>query len=361
MRELSIRALTISDLCKNHGVLAEYRDEFKYVEECDAAWIEMVASNPYSQESDVALILAISGDTIVGRLGLYAAPAVYDGTETQTFWMAGFFLGKEYRQTGAGGLMILRAISFAKSLLAGSGAPPAETRQLYRKTGFHDLGLVKRFVHIYDAAVITKRLVRNGPLAAILAGGAAPILKLYQRTKRGTAKHRLTYKPVASFGAELDRLLATQTVNHFPRRSDTWNWILAHKKNLCPFEIVRGQELVGFCVLNRSEMRPVVGGPAHYFPEKVDGGLLDYYLADTSEETKRDLVLFCVDFFERQGVSLFECPVFDPDLARICSQYGMTHIGGHQIFFRPATGDKLDPASPWCLTHATGDQVLIGN
>ena len=361
MRNLSIRAFTISDLCRKPGVLAEYRDEFSYVEGCDAAWIKMVASNPYAQESDVALILATSDDEIVGRLGLFAGRAVCDGTETRTFWMAGFFVGKEYRQTGAGGLILLTAISFAKSLLAGSGAPSVETRQLYRKTGFHDLGLVKRFVHVYDAAVITRRLVRNRPLAAILAGGAAPALKLYQRTKRGTAKHRLTYMPVVSFGPELDQLLAMQAVNHFPRRSDTWNWILAHKKDLLPFEIVRGQELVGFCVLNRSEMRPAVGEPAHYFPEKVDGGLLDYYLADTSEETKRDLVLFCIDFFERQGVSLFECPVFDLDLARICSQYGMTHIGGHQIFFRAAKGHKLDPVSPWYLTHATGDQVLIGN
>lgn len=361
MRDISIRAITISDLCMNPGVLAEYNDEFKYVEGCDAAWIRMLASNPYAQETDLALILAISGDKIVGRLGLYAGRSFCDGHETPTFWMAGFFLGKEYKHTGAGGLILLRAVSFAKSLLAGSGAPPIETRQLYAKTGFHDLGFVKRFVHIYDAAVITRRVVRNRSAAALLAGAAAPALKLYQRSKQGTARHRLTYKPVVSFGAELDRLLATQTMNHFPRRSDTWNWILSHKKNLFPFEIVRGERLVGFCVLSRSEMRPAVGEPIHYFPEKVDGGLLDYYLADPSEEAKRDLVLFAIDFFERQSVSLFECPVFDPEFARICSEYGMTHMGGHQIFFRPVPGRKLDPATPWFLTHATGDQAVIGN
>ena len=176
--------------------------------------------------------------------------------------------------------------------------------------------------------------------------------------KIGQSKPILTYKPVKSFGVDIDSLFTAQTLDYFPRYSNSLNWILQNKKNIHAFQIFRYQKLIGYCILGRTYME--VEGSPHYYPEKIDGSLLDYYIVDQSENVKRDLILFCLEFFKREKVDIFECRIFDEDIARICLQYGMIHKGKNRIFFRPSPHNKLQPGNRWFLTHGTGDEIYIG-
>lgn len=357
MGKLSVVSYTIKDISGNPAIFDKYSDPHGYIKGANDRWARILKANPYARDEDIALILTIDDGVVVGRLGLYGAPVVYNQKEERTFWLSGFFLKESYKNSGAGGLMLLRALSFSKCLMA-SGGPREDTEQLYEASGFHKLAHLKRFVYFYRSKVIIEKYIKNSSLSSLLSAIGSPVLKLYYKIKVRRDAPVLDYRPAKRLGGEIDRLLAGQTMNRFPKSSDTLNWILQDKEGVCAFQIFHNQKLIGYCLLRQREAKG--RRPPHYVPDMSVGSLLDYYMTEQSEDTKRDLILFSIQFFKGRGVDVFECQTIDEDMACICRRYGMIRLGGNRVFFRPSPQIAFNPKSPWFLTHGTSDVVLAG-
>ena len=355
MSRLSIKAFTIKEIIENPGIFNSYKDPHGYLKEHDTSWISLSKDNPYGKVNDLCLILTIDENVVVGKLGMCAGGGVVSNErEERIFWFCNFFLEGEYKNSGAGGLMLLRAIQFSKCLL-GSGGPREDAEKLYDRTGFFRLGPLKRFVYFYRTEVIAKKYIKNSLFSSLGTLALSPLLKCYYKMKIGQIKINLKYQRIEKFDRDLDKLIATQTKAHFPKYTDTLNWVLKYKRNLYSFKILENDKQVGYCILRRSHRKEAT---SHNLPEMTVGSLLDYFLIDFSEERKKDLILFCIDFFKKTNVDIFECQVFDPVFDRICSSIGMVHLGGNRIFFRPSRTKLFDREQPWFITYGTCDVIL---
>ena len=87
-------------------------------------------------------------------------------------------------------------------------------------------------------------------------------------------------------------------------------------------------------------------------------GLLDYYLEGPTVAQTRTLIGFCLAFAKDAGADVFECQCHDDELARVCSQFGMVHLGGNRILLRAPSGVTVSPQDPWFLTHGESDVIL---
>ena len=356
MEDLRIRAFRIHEFETNASVLSQFADPRGYLAHVTPAWVELLRTNPFAQPSDLALVLALDGERVVGRLGFYAAQVSLAGQLHRTYWMQGFFLDEAYRTSGAGGMLILPAISSLKCLIGAGGSAP-ETLRLYQTLKFVTPGPLKRYLHFYRVAPITMKLARQPALAKGAALAATPLLKLYNRyhVRRLGGVPRLTYRPVERFDQRIDELLAAEPRHFFPRGSALLNWLLTHRP-LTAFEIYEQDRLLGYCLLNRTER----GAIAQYnIPPTTSGSLLDYYLPAEAVEAKRDLLLFSVDYFSDKEVDYLECQVFDQGMPEHCRRLGMLQVGGFSVNFKPPRGQQVAATDPWFLTFGTGD-VLLG-
>lgn len=356
VNKLSIKSFTIKDIIDNPGLFEEYEDPSKFIRNCNAQWAKKLTSNPCAQETDLALILAVDDQTVIGRLGLYSAQVNYDGKNEKTFWGDGFFLNDEYKNTGIGGLILLKAISFSKSLLA-SGGFREDCKALYLGTGFHELGPLKRFIYFYSSRVVIEKYLHASKLCSFFSYILNPLISLFYKMKTGNKKFVLNYRHVESFDSRIDELIrSAQSLNCFPKNAALLNWVLQNTQNINAFEIFRDDELIGYCLLKYVHQEE--GHSPEYLPEMEIGSLLDYFVADNSENNLRDLILFCLDFFKKKNVDLCTIQVHDPLMVSICKKYGLIHKGGNQVCFRPSPGIKFDRDQKWFLTQGTSDVIL---
>ena len=356
MNNFSIKNFTIKDITGNPRIFENYEDPSEYIKHCDAQWIKKLTSNPSAQENDLALILAIDDQTVVGRLGFYSASVFYNSKEERTFWLDGFFLDEKYKNSGAGGLMILKAISFSKSLLA-SGGPRKDCKDLYLGTGFYELGPLKRFLYFYNSRVIIKKYFGPSKLWSFFSCILNPCISLFYKIKIRNKKSLLNYRHVESFDSRIDELVNNaQQLNYFPKNAALLNWVLQNTKNIDAFEIFRNEELIGYCLLKRTHQQE--GYSPEYLPEMNVGSLLDYFVTDNSESTLQDLTLFCLEFFKKKNTDVCVIQVHDPIMTSICQDYGLIHKGGNQVCFRPSPKIKFDVEDKWFLTQGTSDVIL---
>jgi GNAT superfamily N-acetyltransferase len=350
-----IRAFRIQDFTANPALLAEYNDPYGYLARRTPAWIELLASNPHARPTDLALVLAIDGNTIVGCLGFYAAEVSLGGQRYKTFLQQEFFLDERYRPTGAGSLLLLPAISSLKCLTgAGNSAP--STVALCERLGFTTLGRLRRFVFLYRSAPLVRKYVRHQFAARSLASLGDPLLRLYNRyhVRRAGVRLGLTYRKVERFDDSLDQLLAEETRPFFPRGASMLNWIIQHRP-LEAFTIHDGNRMLGYCLLNQIDQGAIA---QHNLPRMRIGRLADYYLPAGAVEAKRDLLLFAIDHFAARQVDVLEGQFHDEGLPEICRRLGMFEIGGLVVVFRAPRDVPLADGKEWFLTFGTGDVIL---
>lgn len=356
MGNLSIHSFTIKNITDNPSIFEKYKDPSGYIKNCGAQWVKLLTSNPYAHENDLALILAIDDQTVVGRLGLYSALVLCNRKDEKTFWLDGFFLNNEYKNSGVGGLMILKAISFSKSLLA-AGGPRKDAQALYARTGLRELAQLKRFLYFYSVRVILRKYIGVEWLCSFLSSILNTLFPLYYKMRIHGKKFVLDYKPVECFDKRIDCLIKNiHPLNCFPKYAAVLNWVLQNKKNISAFQIFNKDELIGYCLLRQIHQKE--GDSPEYLPEMEVGSLLDYFVTDTSESTLQDLILFCLDFFKKKNIDVCAVQVHDTPMASICRDYGFIHKGGDRVFFRPSPEMKFDRNDRWFLTHGTSD-VLI--
>jgi GNAT superfamily N-acetyltransferase len=350
---LFIRAYTVKELVGNKADLGQYADPNGFLSSHHEAGLQLLAENPHGQEDDLALVVAVHGETIIGRLAFYGGVVHYGGQDERVLWLSGFFMVDSYRSSGAGGLVLLRALETRHSLLA-SGGPSERLQTVYKRTGFVPLGPLRRFVYFYRSRVLAERFVRNPILSRVLSMCAQPPLQAYYAVRSLSGRGDLDCRSIQRFGSGFEGIFANERRNFFPKSAAQLNWVLNHR-NPFAFDILRDGSPIGYCLLQIIENK---GGGPDRLPTMTIGTLLDYYLPEGAADSKRSLVHFCLDFFRKQRVDVFECQIFDRVMETACARLGMIHLGGNKVFFRPRPGKKLDPAAPWFLPLGTSDVIL---
>lgn len=350
-----IRAFKLEDLQRDACEFDVYSDPNEFLSSfrnnpC------LVFDNPNAQKEDIALIIALDGQIVVGRLGLYPGKIVYNGKVTKVYWLSEFSLKDEYRATGAGGMLLLKALSLKMPLLA-CGAPSGELEEVYLKVGFKRLGPLKRYIYFYDAEGIARRYIPVAFVAQMVSGLITRALACYYRLKRGTRRHELTYRGVSDFDKAITQLFSAETRNRCEKDFQTLNWVLKHNRAEA-FEIYETDELVGYCIVKT--MKFTLEGSYGPLDMKL-GTLLDYYVKYAKPEVLEDLLMFCVDHFSRRGLDIFEFQLCEEEFGEVCNQHGLIQLGGNRVFYRSGTGGELQNNQAWFLTHGTADAILRGH
>ena len=352
--EVRVRSHTVGELDRGLSVLEAYDDPNDYLKSFRNN-PRLIADNPNAQKDDVALILALDGQRVVGRLGLFAGRLLYEGENLRVYWLSEFALQNAYKTTGVGGMILLKVLALRVPLLA-CGAPSEELEKVYEKVGFQRLGPLKRFVYFYRATVVARHYLNNAFLARTISSMANPALALYYSFRRRGMKQTLTYKHVKQFDNAINSLFASERRNHCVKDALMLNWVLNHN-HADAFEIYDGPILRGYCVIKCMKF---AGGGSHDLPEMNMGTLLDYYIEDVSSEALCDLLMFCIDRFVDQGLDLFEFQVCDEMLCKVCEEFGFIQVGGNRIFIKPGLGMRPRGEREWFLTLGTADVILTG-
>jgi GNAT superfamily N-acetyltransferase len=353
---LLIVSHTIGELSSDPRLLDRYRDPSGYIRQFDAAWVSLLRENPAATVDDVAIILAVDDDVAVGHLGMYAGAASVRGKVYRTFWLSGFFLNPDYVHTGAGGLLLLRALAHWRCL-ALCGGPRADTVALYKRMGFQELGPLRRYVYFYRPEVIIKKVLRKCSAYVFLSPMVSVLLRTYYGAKRlGGSPENLSFRRVEAFDESLDALMARRDGKFFPRDSKTLNWVLKHRSHVSGFQLVRDDAMAGYVLVRQS--REPASGPPHYVPAMTLGTLLDYYDAGDRLANRLAILDWCIPHFQSRKADVFEVQSKDPAMWKACVRRGMVKIGGNKVMFRPPAGVDITPLDAWRLTLAEGDVIL---
>ena len=352
--EVCVRSFTVGELGRGLAALETYDDPDDYLKSFRTN-PRLIVENPHALKDDLALILALDGQRVVGRLGLFAGRMLYEGEDQRVYWLSEFALQNAYKTTGVGGMILLKVLALRVTLLA-CGAPSEELEKVYQKVGFQRLGPLKRFVYLYHATVLARHYLNNSFLARPISSIANPVLALYYSFRRRGVKQKLTYKHVKQFDDAISNLVASEQRNHCVKDALVLNWVLKHN-HADAFEIYEGPTLRGYCVIKCMRF---AGGGSHDLPEMNMGTLLDYYIEDNSREALCDLIMFCVDRFVGHDLDLFEFQVCDEMLGKVCGEFGFIRVGGNRIFFKPGLGVRPRGEREWFLTLGTADVILTG-
>ena len=355
MDEIGFISYTIEELTSDQRLLDKHDDRFGYFASPNWDWRRGLVENPSAEKEDLAIIIALCGNTIIGRLGLWAGKVVIDGVPVPMFLLALFQLHENYRTTGVAGMMLLRARSHSRCLIAAGPVPP-DVQKIYRAAGFRELGPLRRYVYFYNTSVILRTFLRISWLASALSFPTTPILKLYYLLRPKRANSSLEFRPVAEFGKHIDAL--PREGNYFQRDSATLNWVLATDQKKYAFEVYRDGNICGYCMLR------VADADAQETPRRLPqmrvGSLMDYYIYGAVKADLAALVKHCVHFFSYHNVDVFECFTKDEVLADVCSSRGMIVVGGFRGLFSSPRGSSSPLTEPWHLTQGEGDVILGG-
>ena len=354
---ISVIGLTIAELLSGKVISDSLDDPNAYLPNDLSGWIEMVSDNPHASTEDLALILALDANVIVGKLAMIAGGAPPGSETARTFMLSSFSLNADYRDTGVGGMMLLRAIGNSKSLVA-SGRPSEDATLLYKHVGFEEIGPLDRYVYFYSTTAITRRL---GSLNRMMRP-TAPLLDRalagYYRLRRPRSKGEIEFRQVESLGEDINALLEKSPFRRFDRNTKVINWAYRHQPSAWLFEIWKGAEIKGFALLQPREVASG-SGPDPSSTLKM-GSLLDFYVGDADRDDLLELVDYCVRFFEQRDVDIFECQSNSPKLHSVCASFGMIRRTGNRVLVRALGDGPSATPNGWNLTQAEGD-VIISN
>ncbi|MEO5366382.1 MAG: hypothetical protein H7831_08520 [Magnetococcus sp. WYHC-3] len=353
---LRILDVTVGGVRTAADPFADMEDPRRYLPESPAAWRRWVTENPHARDTDLALILALDGVRVVGRLGLFPGQLALAGHPPgRVLWMDGFFLDPAYLASGAGGMILLRALRARLPLIA-NGGPAEGTRKLYRSTGFLELGPYRRrLLPLNPTALLDWKLPVLTPLLAPLL---RPLWRLGLwgwRHAPGGGSSGLLIREVPRFETETSPLFTGLPGHCFPRDAATLNWVLDCRPALA-YHLLRDGESAGYLLLRVVD---VPGGGPHALPALRVGRVLELFLPGASPGELISLLRFACGVFQDLGADMLECQAYDA-LDAACRRLGMPALGGNRVFFHPGRGVQLDAARPWHLTHGIGDVLLNG-
>lgn len=99
---------------------------------------ESQSRNPVASDEDIALLVAYLGDRCVGYLGLLPVLLGDESGMRKVFSFSTFFVGEDYRTTGAGTILMMKAMSLGHDLFVPSFTE--EAGKLYEALRFRKAG-----------------------------------------------------------------------------------------------------------------------------------------------------------------------------------------------------------------------------
>jgi len=354
---MDIVTFKVNDFLRDSQILLKYKDTYGYIKEYNTKWLQLVKENPYMERDDLALILTIDDNVAVGEIVLLSGAIKINGIKDRVIWLGPFFLEKEYKNSGAGAVMILKTLSFANSISKGvvQCGGGKEVRELYKSIGMKELGPLRKFIYFYSAEPILHKFIKIKPILKFLSIFLTPALKLYYVLKMGKLKQVLEYKTVSRFSKNIEEIIERKKANFFPRDEATLNWVIKLSGHpVIPFEIYSGTRLIGYCLLRVISLE----GTRHNLPKIAVGELLDYMFDDEAKENKKDLLIFAINYFRDKGIEIFLFQHCDDEFTVLCKKFGMIRLGGHSVYFRPPEKINLAPGDEWFLTGGTSDAIF---
>ncbi|MEO1999417.1 MAG: hypothetical protein ABGZ17_29580 [Planctomycetaceae bacterium] len=357
--EASIRilAFTADQIRTEKDPFTGLKDPNGYLPGFSDGWGKLLWSNPAVDGDDTALVLAVHGQKVVGRLGSYAGWLdLAEKPRSRVMWMDGFFLDPAYLASGAGALILLRTLKTRLPLIA-NGGPAEGTRKLYMSTGFIELGPFNRRLFPLKIAPFLAWKLPSFP--ARLLGWLFQPFWLFGRwawmnLPRGQAGN-LVFDQVTRFNSDLDTHCPERTENGFPRDSATLNWSLSYRDALA-YEIRDQKRLRGYLML-RVVDHP--GGGAHQLPAMKIGRIIDYSLCNATIAELTQMLRFSRQVLMEQKADILECQAHG-QLDAACARLWMLVKGGNRVFFRAGRGPKPSLDQPWFLSPGIGDVLLNG-
>ncbi len=116
--------------------------------------------NPCALPNDICLLVAFVKEKCVGYLGLLPAEIIIDNRIDRVFWFSTFYVPPEYRSSGVGALLMMRAMSLRISLAVSNYSPQAAL--LYEKFKFHKVEQLRYFEFDLQQANLPIRTLRKG-------------------------------------------------------------------------------------------------------------------------------------------------------------------------------------------------------
>lgn len=356
---LSFRKYTIAELRANLESLQLLEDPHGYVRKVDDNFVHLLESNPSASANDLALILCTDGGTIVGRLGLIAGKVCFNGEFQSLYWMAGFFLDYKYRTSGAGGLLLLHALSFSRHLLA-AGGPALSTRKLFDRSGYIELARLRQFVAFPSARPLLAKILGDSAATNFFATALDPIFRCWYvvcRLSLGRQQGKtIIFESVDRFPAELDLLLEAAPGNRFPKLVTDLNWVMAHMPEFNAYLVKRGNRLLGYCILSMKDL-PFGRHRRFKHPMRV-ASLKDHYMVELEPADGISFADFCFSYAVDKNAEVLFCQFKDQVFERAFRRLGFLTYGGSYIHYRPPHGKERYETAEWHLTAGVSDMIL---
>ncbi|MDA1183362.1 MAG: hypothetical protein O2930_01795 [Acidobacteria bacterium] len=354
MPDPRIVSYTLQQLIDDPDALAAYDDPGGYLGESGPRWLEFLRGNPRGRPDDLAIVLTIVGNRVVGSLRSIPVELRIDGQTIRSAALRAFFLDAEWRGGGAGGLMLLRALSTTRSAIA-AGGPRPETVALYTGAGFTTLGPLSRQVYFNSTRPLIATACRGLPFVPRVSTLLDPIVGLYYRARSRPSDPRIQFTAVERFAEDLDRLLAARSDDHMVRESSDLNWVLQYSRGVSAYEIRDGDALAGYCLI-RTEDRAATTVPLRLPPMRVTS-VLDFHVAGPEPKMLDQLVLHAVACSKADRAEVLEIQTNRPDLLRCLKNTGFVRAGGYKVLLRTPPNVPADPAR-WRMAEAQGDVLF---
>ncbi|MBI5092966.1 MAG: GNAT family N-acetyltransferase [Candidatus Hydrogenedentes bacterium] len=206
-----------------------------------SAW----SQNPNADPDDPAMLAAYINGVCVGYIGLMPVILSHAAEREKVFCLSTWFVSPASRGSGAGALLLTRAMSLHENLF--SIAPTPEAEELYRAIRFKELGPMRHFM-LYLGALnvlglpfdILKRVLARRGLSVRSVEIASRIFRRILYPAFRLAAYRMIRAPFAKFlcdttYSEVDRIdetlfnaddSAAPGSARFFRGSDAINWML---------------------------------------------------------------------------------------------------------------------------------------
>ncbi len=196
------------------------------------------AANPNAIPGEVALLVAYDGERCIGYLGIMAGVLHHEGAMQRFHWFSSWYVEPAYAKSGAGTMLLMRAIGLKYDLAVTGTSPEADA--MYRAMRFNELGPLKYEEVFLDALdplafpffALGKWLEKRGRPAGVLyriAGVLRPILQpLLKRLAYATLRPRVGGLNVARPADVYEEYAPAHSAPIFYRDPKTVNWMLAH-------------------------------------------------------------------------------------------------------------------------------------
>ena len=298
------------------------------------------ARNPHASPTDAGLLVARVEGRCVGYLGLMPGRIRIDGESHPVCWLSTFYVPFEWRESGVGALLLMRACALGVTLVASGSS--AEAERIYPKLGFQSPGAVSCYtLDLLRGNVpglpfrAARRLLAETGFAsrwldgAVELGGALTRSCVLPALQRGlAAPRRIHVKTLDGLqDARFERLADERAPVRFLRDAAVIDWMLRH-----PWVTTEGLD----------------DEPGYYFDDFRDDA--SHRLVEIHDEggARGFAVLWLTTRRGVRDVHLLDHQLEDPQDVSLLPQVVLSHAReyrAHRVFLPESCAGSID-ASP---------------